>query len=112
MTASFKKAGEATDIAIGERIKTIRKTVGLSQSAVAERLGITFQQMQKYEKGTNRVAIHALLEMCKVFRCQPMDILSSVWDGGNPSEDDVFNDVAIRLMSLQKKIEAARAALA
>jgi transcriptional regulator with XRE-family HTH domain len=111
MQKTLKVAGEATDIAIGDRIKTIRKTVGLSQEKVAEHLGVTFQQMQKYEKGTNRVGVHALLEMCKVFRCQPMDILSAAWDGGN-DDDDVFTDVVTRTAELQRKIEAARKALA
>jgi hypothetical protein len=52
-----------------------------------------------------------LLEMCKIFRCQPMDILSAAWDGGN-DDDDVFTDVVTRTAELQRKIEAARKALA
>lgn len=111
MVKSFKQAGEATDIAIGERIKKIRKMVGLSQEKVAEHLGITFQQMQKYEKGTNRVAVHALLEMCKIFRCQPMDILSAAWDGGDP-DGDALAGVVDAVGILQAKIDAARKALA
>lgn len=107
---SFKHAGEATDIAIGERIKRVRKHVGLSQSAVAEHLGVTFQQMQKYEKGTNRVGVHALLEMCRFFKCQPMDILSAVWDGD--TDGDSFTEMVDAVTALKLKIEAARKALA
>lgn len=108
---SFKHSGVATDVAIGSRIKKIRKMVNLSQSAVAEVLGITFQQMQKYEQGTNRVGVHALLEMCKIFKCQPMDILSAVWDGGGNDDGDAFAEVVDAVTLLQSKIEAARKAL-
>lgn len=112
MKSTLKQLGEGTDVAIGARIKKIRKMVGLSQEKVAEHLGITFQQMQKYEKGTNRVACHALLEMCKIFRCQPMDILSAVWDGGGNDDGDAFAEVVDAVSLLQSKIEAARKALA
>jgi transcriptional regulator with XRE-family HTH domain len=43
------------DIEVGRRIRMRRALLGLSQSALAQGLGITFQQVQKYEKGTNRV---------------------------------------------------------
>lgn len=111
MKSTLKNAGQETDIAIGSRIQKIRKTVGLSQEKVANHLGITFQQMQKYEKGTNRVGVHALLEMCKIFHCQPMDIISAAWDGGDP-DDDALAGVVDAVSLLQAKIDAARKALA
>ncbi|MDH4438970.1 MAG: helix-turn-helix transcriptional regulator [Rhizobium sp.] len=43
------------DVHVGSQIRLHRKMIGMSQTALAERLGITFQQVQKYEKGTNRV---------------------------------------------------------
>lgn len=48
------------DAIIGERIKQGRLLRGLSQEDLAERLGVTFQQLQKYEKSTNRVAASRL----------------------------------------------------
>ncbi|WP_421933539.1 helix-turn-helix domain-containing protein [Phenylobacterium sp.] len=45
-----------TDLAIGARIRLRRKSLGISQGALAERIGVTFQQVQKYERGTNRVS--------------------------------------------------------
>lgn len=44
-----------TDIRLGRRLREARVSRGLSQSALAKRLGITFQQVQKYESGSNRV---------------------------------------------------------
>ena len=110
MKNTLKVSGQATDIVIGDRIKTIRKTLGLSQEKVAEHLGVTFQQMQKYEKGTNRVGVHALLEMCKLFGCNPMDILGVVWD--HAEDDIVFSKVTAENIQLRAKIDAARKALA
>ncbi len=50
-----RKTPHATDIHVGSRIRLQRRLKGMSQTALAEGLGITFQQVQKYEKGTNRV---------------------------------------------------------
>jgi transcriptional regulator with XRE-family HTH domain len=50
-----------TELAIGARMRTRRRQLGLSQSDLAERLGVSFQQVQKYERGANRVAASTLL---------------------------------------------------
>ncbi|TPP05861.1 helix-turn-helix domain-containing protein [Rhizobium glycinendophyticum] len=49
------KTPSPIDMHVGSQIRLHRKMIGMSQTALAERLGITFQQVQKYEKGTNRV---------------------------------------------------------
>ena len=49
------------ELAIGARMRTRRRQLGLSQSDLAGRLGVTFQQVQKYERGANRVAASTLL---------------------------------------------------
>jgi transcriptional regulator with XRE-family HTH domain len=60
-----------TDIHIGRRIKMERLACGLSQTDVAKRLGITFQQIQKYERGVNRVGAGRLQEIANVFSVTP-----------------------------------------
>lgn len=55
MTAS-KKSPHPVDAEIGARVRTLRAAAGLSQEKLGEALGITFQQVQKYEKGVNRIA--------------------------------------------------------
>jgi transcriptional regulator with XRE-family HTH domain len=47
---------------IGKRLRQRRTTMGLSQEAVAKAVGITFQQVQKYEKGSNAMNSHRLHE--------------------------------------------------
>jgi transcriptional regulator with XRE-family HTH domain len=49
------KRVDQTDILVGKRIRAYRLGLGMSQTALAEKVGVTFQQIQKYEKGTNRV---------------------------------------------------------
>ena len=44
------------DVHVGNRMRMRRMLVGMSQEKLGERLGLTFQQVQKYEKGTNRVS--------------------------------------------------------
>lgn len=44
------------DLNVGERIRIRRKLLGLSQETLARSLGLTFQQVQKYERGTNRIS--------------------------------------------------------
>lgn len=48
------------DVEVGRRIRMRRTLLGLSQTTLADALGITFQQVQKYEKGTNRVGASRL----------------------------------------------------
>ncbi len=51
------------DIAVGRRIRVRRKNLGISQNVLAEHLGVSFQQVQKYEKGANRVSASMLVRI-------------------------------------------------
>ena len=51
----------ALELAIGARMRTRRRQLGLSQSELADKLGVSFQQVQKYERGANRVAASTLV---------------------------------------------------
>lgn len=51
------------DYVLGRKLRLARTEAGLSQQALAERLGITFQQVQKYEKGANRIAASRLVSI-------------------------------------------------
>ena len=57
----------AIDILVGERVHAYRKQLRLSQSQLAQQLGLTFQQVQKYEKGTNRIGAARLFEIARLF---------------------------------------------
>jgi len=54
------------DIHVGQRLRVRRALLGLSQEKLAASIGLTFQQIQKYERGTNRVSAGRLFDMSKI----------------------------------------------
>jgi len=56
------------DLAIGSRLRLRRLAMGFSQETLARALGITFQQIQKYERGTNRIFASRLFHLARVLR--------------------------------------------
>ena len=60
---TLKDGPHPVDIHVGQRIRMRRTLLGMSQEKVADALGLTFQQLQKYEKGTNRVSASRLHEL-------------------------------------------------
>lgn len=56
------------DVYVGARLKTKRTAQGLSQSEIGRYLGVTFQQVQKYEKGVNRIGPSKLYEVAKLLK--------------------------------------------
>jgi transcriptional regulator with XRE-family HTH domain len=64
-----KKEGlNEVDVFVGQRLRELRMLAGLSQSDVASALGLTFQQLQKYERGFNRVSASRLYKLAQFFR--------------------------------------------
>lgn len=62
-----RRRPNSADIQVGESIRTHRLIAGMSQSELANRLGVSFQQVQKYEKGVNRVGAGRLPQIAKIF---------------------------------------------
>lgn len=61
-----KRIREPQDAEIGKRVRTLRLQRGLSQTKLADALGVTFQQVQKYEKGVNRISAGRLLRIAEI----------------------------------------------
>lgn len=61
-----KKKPNPVDIHVGSRVRLRRTMLGMSQERLGESLGITFQQIQKYEKGSNRIGASRLQKICEV----------------------------------------------
>lgn len=53
----------SVDVHVGRRVRQRRKMMGITQEKLGETLGLTFQQVQKYERGTNRISASKLFEM-------------------------------------------------
>ncbi|MBX3428066.1 MAG: helix-turn-helix transcriptional regulator [Hyphomonadaceae bacterium] len=60
---SDERAANAVDKKVGQRVRARRLEINMSQERLAELLGVTFQQVQKYEKGVNRIAVSRLLDI-------------------------------------------------
>jgi len=80
--AMGSKKPDLIDVEVGQRIRIQRLAAGLSQSELAERIGVTFQQVQKYEKGMNRVGAGRLTNIARVLNVP----VASFFDGRNEIE--------------------------
>lgn len=63
------------DVAVGLRLRTLRKSRGMSQEQLGRALGITFQQIQKYERGTNRISASMLVKSARALDVAPTSLL-------------------------------------
>ena len=57
-----------------------RRTIGISQEALAEQCGVRFQQIQKYENGANRISFSRLVQIARALKCRVVDLMD-VLDG-------------------------------
>ncbi len=76
------------DMHVGQRLRARRMVMGLSQTAVADKLGISFQQFQKYETGFNRIAAGRLYACAQLLDVAPEYFFEGLEgsDGGTPDE--------------------------
>lgn len=72
------KAPTDVDKLVGSNIRRIRILRGLAQKALAEALGVTFQQVQKYENGANRMSAGRLVHLAEVMDCSIIDLFQGV----------------------------------
>ncbi len=82
------------DIEVGERIRTHRLWRGLSQVDLGKALGITFQQIQKYERGTNRVSASRLVQIAKVFGVPPANFFPEQASETGRDREDMIGELA------------------
>ncbi len=84
-------AGHPVDRHVGAQLRSFRLQRGLSQSAVAAAVGLTFQQLQKYEKGSNRVSASKLFELAAILGVQVQEFFAGLpEERGKAPEQGVF----------------------
>ena len=74
-----KKQANPIDIQVGNRVRIRRMLIGMSQEKLGDLLGLTFQQVQKYEKGVNRIGAGRLFEVARILNV-PVDFF---YEGAN-----------------------------
>lgn len=82
------RAASSVDVHVGTRIRLRRKTLKMSQEQLGEQLGITFQQVQKYERGTNRVGASRLWGISKVLQVPVQYFYDGLPDGVDGEHTD------------------------
>ncbi len=83
----------ALEVAIGTRMRARRRQLAMSQSELAERLGVSFQQVQKYERGSNRVAASTLVAAAAALNTTVSWMVGE--DAASPAgDDDLFAALA------------------
>lgn len=87
----------ATDIdrIVGQRIKQRREELRFSQDRLATGLGISCQQLQKYERGINRVSASRLIELCRLLSASPDYFFEGIDLGGPTLDGSVGDGVAL-----------------
>lgn len=83
---------DPVDVAVGARIRLARKMRGRSQQALAEAIGVTFQQVQKYESGANRVSAPMLVRIAA-----DLDVAVAELFGRVEAASQISDDIAAML---------------
>ena len=87
--AEFKRGSQnPIDILVGSNVKLRRAQISMSQTELANMLGITFQQVQKYEKGSNRVGASRLYIISQLLNCSVLDLYDGIDDIGLDISDE------------------------
>ena len=92
------------DVHVGSRLRMRRQIVSMSQEKLGELLGITFQQVQKYEKGTNRISASRLFYAAKILGIPVQaffEDLPEVESTNGFSENNADNTVMASLMNAE-----------
>src|SRR3954469_25434955 len=77
---SKAKIKNSDDAVIGQNVRKLRMLAGMSQEKLGNALGLTFQQVQKYEKGTNRISGGRMVLIARILNCSLDDLFT---DTGN-----------------------------
>lgn len=95
MTSPSNKTPDPMDVALGAAVRIRRRTIGLSQEALANQCGVSFQQIQKYENGANRISFSRLVQIAKALRCRVVDLMDVLDAPGAEAQGEV--DVLSRM---------------
>lgn len=95
-----KKQANPIDVQVGNRVRIRRMLIGMSQERLGDLLGLTFQQVQKYEKGVNRIGAGRLFEVARILNV-PVDFFYEGLDAvqGSAGVNDAENAPVMEFVS-------------
>lgn len=86
-----KRRATQSDVDIGRRIRLRRLEKRMSQTALADKVGVTFQQIQKNEKGVNRVSAARLQQMSEILEVPVAYFFGEIVNGGGGGDDGIID---------------------
>jgi transcriptional regulator with XRE-family HTH domain len=92
MDAAEHVRSATMELAIGARLRARRRQLGLSQTGLAEKLGVSFQQVQKYERGANRIAASTLVAAAQALSTTVAWLVGE--EGVGSGDDELFHALA------------------
>ena len=104
------KAPDPMDIALGAAVRIRRRSLGISQEALAEQCGVSFQQIQKYENGANRISFSRLVQIARALQCRVVDLMDvlDAPDGQGANDLDILTRMrtpgALELLSAYERL--------
>lgn len=74
------------DVHVGKRLRERRSVLGITQEKLGKELGLSFQQVQKYERGANRVGASRLFQLCRILEVAPQYFFDGLsWKKSSPA---------------------------
>lgn len=109
MISKVKKPN-VVDVHVGNRVRARRLEIDMTQEQLAEKLGLTFQQVQKYEKGTNRIGSSRLAQISAALRVPVSHFFEGAPGANTPARAE--RDLGTELLATLGGVELARLYLA
>ncbi|MCD8498110.1 MAG: helix-turn-helix domain-containing protein [Alphaproteobacteria bacterium] len=94
-----RRATEADEI-VGTNLRAVRILKGMSQEVLANHVGISFQQIQKYEKGVNRISAGMLFKLAEAMEEDPTVFLKD-----NSKNSHIYSKEALEMLALFTKLQ-------
>jgi transcriptional regulator with XRE-family HTH domain len=104
---SAKKSPHPVDVHVGARVRVRRQMLGITQDKLGEELGLTFQQVQKYEKGANRIGASRVFEIARALDV-PVQYFFDGLNGAEPSGLSEEEAEFMRVMHSPEGLEICR----
>jgi transcriptional regulator with XRE-family HTH domain len=101
------KKANPVDAQVGNRVRIRRMLIGMSQEKLGDLLGLTFQQVQKYEKGINRIGAGRLFEISRI-----LDVPVDFFYDGVSSPSDALAETSAPVMEFVSSSEGLQLSLA
>ncbi len=100
---------DPASVQFGRNLRRLRSLAGLSQAEVGRRLGVSFQQVQKYEKGSNNASVPTLCRLRAILGCELAELLEGL--GGSPAADEAAAAADARRQRMARRLSRALLAI-